>query len=175
MTAFVCTGGERRLAQDSTPLALNITLLGVSLMKPEQAERIREALIDTLPEPKPIQVVVSSNTASEDDQLTLIILVYPPANVNASTFNVTLWELDTSTFSSRLNEFKVASTSVIVNSVALQPQRQYQRDPLAGASLAGQPLPHALVLNLLMLHQISYEQLRLISGTISFLFQTVMQ
>ena len=111
--------------------------MGISLIKPEQAERIPEALLDTLPEPKPKQVVVSSNTASQDDKLTLIILVYPPASVDAPSFNSTLWKLDTSAFSDRLNDLAVTTTSVILNSVVPQPQRQYQRDPLAGTSLAG--------------------------------------
>lgn len=118
--------------------------MGISLLKPEQAERIPEALLVTLSEPKPRQVVVSSNTASKDDKLTLIILVYPPASADASLFNSTLWKLDTSAFSDRLNDFEVRTTSVIVNSIAPQPQRQYQRDPLAGASLAGQLIPFAL-------------------------------
>ncbi|KAL3141310.1 hypothetical protein ABBQ32_004901 [Trebouxia sp. C0010 RCD-2024] len=137
------TGNKRRLAQESTPLALNITLVGITLIKPEQADRIPEALLNTLPEPKPRQVVVSSNTASKDDKLTLIILVYPPASADASLFNSSLWKLDTAAFSNRLNDFEVTTSSVILNSIAPQPQRQYQRDPLAGASLAGQAISFA--------------------------------
>lgn len=139
LTACTCTGTlKRHLAQDSTPLALNITLVGVTIIKPEQAKRIREALIDTLPEPKPSQVAVSSNTAIQDDTLTLIILVYPPSNSNASSLMISLQALDTQAFSSRLNAAELTTTSVKVNSVTAQPQHQYQRDPLAGSSLAGQ-------------------------------------
>ena len=142
---------ERLLAQDSTPLALNITLVGVTVIKPEQADLIRDALLDTLPEPKPSQAAVSSNTAIQDTTITLIILVYPPSGVNSSSLQASLEALDTSGFSSRLNALQLPTTSTRVNKVTPQPQNQYQRDPLTGASLAGQ----GSVLLTLQLHCVS--------------------
>lgn len=137
----MCVGVSKRfLAQDSTPLALNITLVGVTVIKPEQAGLIRDALLDTLPEPKPSQAAVSSNTAIQDNTLTLIILVYPPSDANSSSLQHSLQALDTSGFSSRLNAVQLPTTSIRVNSVTPQPQNQYQRDPLTGTSLAGQAI-----------------------------------
>lgn len=112
--------------------------MGITVIKPEQVDAIRDALLDTLPEPKPSQVAVSSNTAIQDNTLTLIILVYPPSDVNSSSLQASLQGLDTSGFSSRLNALQLSTTSTRVNNVTPQPQNQYQRDPLTGASLAGQ-------------------------------------
>ena len=121
-------------------MALNITLVGVTVIKPEQADLIRDALLETLPKPKPLQAAVSSNTAIQDNTLTLIILVYPPSYANSSSLQDSLQALDTSGFSSRLNAVQLPTTSIKVNSVTPQPQNQYQRDPLTGTSLAGQAI-----------------------------------
>lgn len=132
---------ERRLAQDSTPFALNVTLVGVtSLPKAEQVQGTKEALIKSLLEPKPSQVTVSS--AVQSDQLFVIFLVYPSSNADAASLNTTLEGLNTpdnlNIFTENLNAVGLTQvTTVVVNSVTLQPQNQYQRDPLAGASLAG--------------------------------------
>lgn len=135
----MCAGTSKRLlAQDSTPQALNVTLIGITIIKPEQADRIRDALLATLPEPKPTQAAVSSNTAIQDNTLTLIILVYPPPGVNSSSLQTSLQALDTTGFVSQLNAAQLPITSVVVNGVTPQPQNQYQRDPLTGGTLAGQ-------------------------------------
>ena len=114
--------------------------MGVTVIKPEQADLIREALLATLPEPKPLQAVVSSSTAIKDDTLTLIILVYPPSSANSSSLRDSLEKLDTTGFSSRLNAVQLPTTTTIVNSALPQPQNQYQRHPLTGTSLAGQAM-----------------------------------
>lgn len=140
-----CAGTSKRLlAQDSTPQALNVTLVGITIIKSEQADLIRDALLATLPEPKPTQAAVSSNTAIQDNTLTLIILVYPPAGVNSSSLQTSLQALDTTDFASQLKAAQLAITNVIVNGVTPQPQNQYQRDPLTGGTLAGQPISFSL-------------------------------
>lgn len=114
--------------------------MGITIIKPEQADRIRDALLATLPEPKPTQAAVSSNTAIQDNTLTLIILVYPPAGVNSSSLQTSLQALDKTSFASQLNAAQLPITSVVVNGVTPQPQNQYQRDPLTGGTLAGQAI-----------------------------------
>ena len=132
---------ERQLAQDSTPFVLNVTLVGVtSAPEIEQIQSTREALINALSEPKPSQISISS--AFQGDQLFVIFLVYPSSNADAASLNTTLGGLNSTenltAFTGNLKAVGLTQvTSVVVNSITLQPQNQYQRDPLAGASLAG--------------------------------------
>ena len=128
---------RRRLTQDSTPLQFNVTLGAVSEISADQANRIQEALNASLTAPEAAAVTVSSNTIVEDDQLTLIILVYPSSEADAATLQSEL-EAVGNQFTDNLRAMDIAVTSVTVNSVTPQPASQsIQRAPVTGSSLAG--------------------------------------
>ena len=138
--AVVGTGAaKRRLTQDTTPLQFNVTLGGISEISSDQASRIQSALSSSLVQPEAADVAVSSNTIVQDDQLTLIILVYPSSDADAATLQSELEALATGNqFTDNLRAMDIPVTTVTVNSVKPQPASQsVQRAPVTGSSLAG--------------------------------------
>ncbi|DBA69798.1 hypothetical protein WJX79_007176 [Trebouxia sp. C0005] len=130
---------KRRLTQDTTPLQFNVTLGGISEISSDQASRIQSALSSSLVQPEAADVAVSSNTIVQDDQLTLIILVYPSSDADAATLQSELEALATGNqFTDNLRAMDIPVTTVTVNSVKPQPASQsVQRAPVTGSSLAG--------------------------------------
>lgn len=120
-------------------LRYNVTLLGVSEISNEEADGIKSALNMTFTRPQPAEIVVSSNTAPEDDRLTLIILVYPASTGDIKHLQIVLEETETrSTFLRNLNrEADLHVENVQVNSVTLQGNSQIGGRPVTGTSLAG--------------------------------------
>ena len=126
-------------------LRYNVTLLGISEISNEDADGIKRALNMTFPQPQPAEIVVSSNTAPEDDRLTLIILVYPASNGDIKHLQTVLEETDTrSTFLRNLiREADLRVDNVQVNSVTLQGNSQIGGRPVTGTSLAGNSPSHS--------------------------------
>ena len=139
-THFFAGAAKRRLTQDTTPLQFNVTLGSVSEISSEQAEQIQDALTTSLTAPEPSEVFVSSNTIVQDDQLTLIILVYPSSEADAATLQSELEALGSgTTFADNLRAADILVSSVTVNSVKPQAANQsVQRAPVTGTSLVGQ-------------------------------------
>jgi hypothetical protein len=135
----------RRLTQDTTPLQFNVTLGGLSEISSDQASRIQAALSSSLTQPEAADVAVSSNTIVQDDQLTLIILVYPSSDADSATLQSELEAVATGNqFTDNLRAMDIPVTSVTVNSVKPQPASQSaQRAPVTGSSLAGLGFFHA--------------------------------
>ena len=130
---------KRRLTQDTTPLQFNVTLGGLSEISSEQGSRIRAALSSSLTQPEAADVAVSSNTIVQDDQLTLIILVYPSSDADSATLQSELEAVATGNqFTDNLRAMDIPVTTVTVNSVKPQPASQSaERAPVTGSSLAG--------------------------------------
>ncbi len=130
---------KRRLTQDTTPLQFNVTLGGLSEISSDQASRIQAAISSSLTQPEAADVAVSSNTIVQDDQLTLIILVYPSSEADSATLQSELEAVATGNqFTDNLRAMDIPVTTVTVNSVKPQPASQSaQRAPVTGSSLAG--------------------------------------
>lgn len=130
---------KRRLTQDTTPLQFNVTFGSVSEISADQAEQIQNALTASLTAPEASEVYVSSNTIVQDNQLTVIILVYPSSDADAATLQSELEALGTgSTFENNLRAADLDVSSITVNSVKPQAANQgVQRSPVTGSSLAG--------------------------------------
>lgn len=120
-------------------LRYNVTLLGISEISNEEADGIKSALNMTFTQPQPAEIVVSSNTAPEDDRLTLIILVYPASTGDIKRLQNVLEETESrSAFLRNLNrEADLHVENVQVNSVTLQGNSQIGGRPVTGTSLAG--------------------------------------
>lgn len=133
---------KRRLTQDTTPLQFNVTFGSVSEISADQAEQIQNALTASLTAPEASEVYVSSNTIVQDDQLTVIILVYPSSDADAATLQSELEALGTgSTFENNLRAADLDVSSITVNSVKPQAANQgVQRSPVTGSSLAGEAI-----------------------------------
>ena len=133
---------KRRLTQDTTPLQFNVTFGSVSEISADQAEQIQNALTASLTAPEASEVYVSSNTIVQDDQLTVIILVYPSSDADAATLQSELEALGTgSIFENNLRAADLDVSSITVNSVKPQAANQgVQRSPVTGSSLAGEAI-----------------------------------
>ena len=129
----------RLLAQDTIALEFNVTLGSVSIITADQAEDIETALTKSLAPHQTKGIVVSSNTIVQDNQLTLIILVYPSSNADTAALQSDLEELAAGTkFAANLKDSGIPVSTVTINSVKPQITNQgAERAPVSGSSLAG--------------------------------------
>lgn len=136
-------GSSRTLAQvlSTTPLQVNATFIGISTVSNEDAILIKNALNESITTPRPSEVVVSANPAakSEEDRVTLVILVYPKStadtaqlqsHLEARNQSVTWLQLLNTAGMDRLDNIQV-------NSVTLQSSVNPGGKPVTGTSLLG--------------------------------------